>query len=476
MHKNHHRLLRILLTLTVAASLFGEKMPFSHSLAQSEGLIYLPVIAKYTPQQQLPRINTLHFSGQIPFEQTAIAWFGTLSPTSNHADIRVGYNDDQLFVYLAVFDRRLWYDENPQPQTLTQWDAITLLIDTYGSPSSLSPSSWRFIAQLSGEANPQYRAVYRGSASGWQAVSVPFGANPGWRGGALNNDDENDRGWAMGFSIPFSSLGWPLSPPYGATWRIGVILHDRDSYAGPPLPEQSWPTYLNTTDPASWGILGFGILGYMSTATPRGLATIRRPTQTDPSVPDADVGGVSANQCPGDEEYIWNTWPNRNYGNSPDFNIQNQSDVADWPCFARYYVSFPLDAIPRGKTIISATLTLHQFGNAGGQGQAQPSWIQVLSAQTDWVEDSITWNNAPQAYENIGGIWVNPVSSVDWPGVPRVWDVAYAVVKAYNSGSPLHLILYEADSAYHSGKFFVSSDTGDWNLEGRPRLDVVWGD
>jgi hypothetical protein len=476
MHKNLNRLRLFLLTLTVMASLFGEKTPSSHSLAQSEALIYLPIISKSDPQQTLPRINAPHFSGQIPFEQTAIAWFGTLSPSSNHADMRVGYNNDHLFIYLAVFDRRLWYDENPQPQSLTQWDAVTLFIDTNSSPSSLSPSSWRFVAQLAGEANAQYRAVYRGSASGWQAASVPFEANPGWRGGALNDDRENDRGWAMGFTIPFSSLGWTALPPYGTTWRLGIVLHDRDSFAGPPLADQSWPAQLSPTVPGSWGMLNFGIPLYISPVTPRGSVTIRRPTQNDPSVPDADIGGVSANQCPGDEQYIWNTWPNRNYGHTADFNIQNQSDVADWPCFARYYVSFPLDAIPRGKTIISATLTLHQFGNAGGPGQAQPSWIQVLTAQTDWQEETITWNNAPEAYENIGGTWVDIIQSVNWPGVPRIWDVAYAVVKAYNAGSPLHLILYEADSAYHSGKYFVSSDTGDWNLEGRPRLDVVWGD
>ncbi len=27
----------------------------------------------------------------------------------------------------------------------------------------------------------------------------------------------------------------------------------------------------------------------------------------------------------------WNEWANRNYGDRPEFNIQNQSDVADWP-------------------------------------------------------------------------------------------------------------------------------------------------
>lgn len=150
--------------------------------------------------------------------------------------------------------------------------------------------------------------------------------------------------------------------------------------------------------------------------------------------------------------------------------------MADWPCFAKYYVTFPLDGIPSGKVIISATLTLHQFGNAGEPGQAQPSWIQALVASADWQENTITWNNALPAYENIGGAWVEPLAEhPGWPGVPRRWDVSYAVARAYSRGEPLRLVLYSADSAYHSGKYFVSSDTGDWNSEGRPRLEVVWG-
>jgi hypothetical protein len=42
-------------------------------------------------------------------------------------------------------------------------------------------------------------------------------------------------------------------------------------------------------------------------------------------------------------------------------------------------------------------------------------------------------------------------------------------------GGPLRLALYEADSAYHSGKYFVTSNTGDWNAVARPTLAVVWG-
>ena len=133
--------------------------------------------------------------------------------------------------------------------------------------------------------------------------------------------------------------------------------------------------------------------------------------------------------------------------------------------------------MPPGKTIVSATLTLHQYGNAGDAGQAEPSWIQVLTTNADWQENSITWNNAPLAWENIGGTWVNPVLAMpQWPGIAWSWDVSYAVASAYANGQSVRLILYEADSAYHSGKYFVSSDTGDWNIEGRPRLDIYWSD
>lgn len=465
----------ITLAFLAAVSLLGSTGYPSTTIENANGRSYLPLVM-VSCAAPLPRINAPGFSGAIAFEQTAIAWFGQISPSQNYTDIRVGYNAAELYVYLAIFDRRLWYDENPTPQALTQWDAVTLLLDTSGG-TSLSPASWRFVAQLYGEPSSLRRAAYRGGAGGWQLTDIPFQAVPGWRGNALNNDNENDRGWAMGFHIPFSSLGLSAAPPQGASWRMAVIVHDRDSYAGPPLNDQSWPTQVLSNAPSCWGFLTFGLPTCHVTATPTGSLAIRRPTQNSAIVPDADVGGAISNQCPGDEQHIWNEWANRNYGRSPDFNIQNQSDVADWPCFAKYYIIFPLDGIPSGKVIVSATLTLHQFGNAGEAGQAQPSWIQVLVASGEWSETAITWNNAPLARENIGGNWVGAISTwPGWPGLARSWDVAYAVASAYARGEPLRLILYEADSAYHSGKYFVSSDTGDWNLEGRPRLDVQWGE
>jgi hypothetical protein len=256
---------------------------------------------------------------------------------------------------------------------------------------------------------------------------------------------------------------------------MAVIVHDRDSRSGQPIGEQSWPPHASLNDLGTWGFLNFGLPAYSTSVQPTGKTIIRRPTEDSPLVPDADVGGAIANQCPGDEFHIWNEWANRNYGKAGDFNIQNQSDVADWPCFAKYYVTFPLDSIPRGKTIVSATLKLHQFGNSDPSG-AKPSWIQVLTTLSDWQEDKITWNNAPLAYENFGGSWVGTLTAhPGFPGVLRTFDVTAAVAKAYAQGQPLRLILYSADSDYHSGKYFISSDTGDWNKEGRPTLEVEWG-
>ena len=190
--------------------------------------IYLPLVSKASCSADLPRINAPRFSGAIPFTQTAIAWFGKVSPTQNYTDIRVGYNANELYVYLAIFDRHLWYDDNPTPQTLTQWDAVTLLLDTSGG-TTLSPASWKIVAQLYGDPSPQRRAVYRGSATGWQATSISFSAVPGWRGSALNDNSDSDRGWAMGFTIPFSSLGLSSAPPDGTSWRMAVIVLMQES-------------------------------------------------------------------------------------------------------------------------------------------------------------------------------------------------------------------------------------------------------
>jgi hypothetical protein len=228
---------------------------------------------------------------------------------------------------------------------------------------------------------------------------------------------------------------------------------------------------MNPVQPATWGQLSFGMPVYSSQpAIPEGTATIRQGLG-GVIVPDGDVGG--GRDC-GQPAWpvIWSFWGELNYAGEDIVNIQNLEDVGDWTCFSRYYVDFPLDSLPPEKVIISATLTLYQWGNAGEGQDPQPSLIQVHTVDQDWIEDTLTWNNAPLALENVASTWADVFP--DWPGEPRTWDVSRAVAEAYAAGIPLRLALYESDWDYHSGKYFWSSDARDW--EGmRPTLTVIWG-
>lgn len=459
--------MKILRFLAVSALALGLLTSFSLHTFKS------PALAQGA---SVPRVNVPFFDGEIRFPEMAIFWFGRVTPTETYADVRVGYNSSELYVYVAVFDQRIWYDTTPTPAELTQWDAVTLYLSL---SDSFGPSTYGFVAQLNfWGPRDEYQRAYRGSGSGWTEANINFTSQSAWRGNAPNDDTDTDRGWAMNLRIPFASLGLSGPPASGTQWLIAVTVHDRDSEQGPPRPDTHWPPSFSPTNPQTWGQLSFGMPTYTPPpATPGGTVTIRHGLNSV-VVPDAGVGGTTPNLCPGDEDYIWNQWGQDNFGEQPDFNIQNQSDIADWPCFAKYYITFPLDAIPPGKVILSATLTIYQFGNSGDPGEAGPSWIQVLTTNSDWNEQTISWNNAPLASENIGGAWVPTIPPDEWPGwpgVPRNFDVSLAVARAYSTGQPVRLILYEADSQYHSGKYFVSSNTGDWNAQGRPTLTVVWG-
>jgi hypothetical protein len=75
-------------------------------------------------------------------------------------------------VYVASFDRRLWYDTTPTVDTLPEWDALTLLVDTNPGSGALGATLTASFAKFSGEDSASHRAVYRGSAQGWQAASA----------------------------------------------------------------------------------------------------------------------------------------------------------------------------------------------------------------------------------------------------------------------------------------------------------------
>jgi hypothetical protein len=167
-----------------------------------------------------------------------------------------------------------------------------------------------------------------------------------------------------------------------------------------------------------------------------------------------------------------------NHGDDAGLFTGSEVAVTHFPCFNKSYLRFSLDDIPADKVIMSAILTLHLWGNAGAPGQAQPSWVHLYAVTDPWEEIGIHWNNAPWPRENVAVTRVEPYSrpgDIQWPGDPYSWDATQAVAQAYAAGHPLSVALYASDSEQHSSKYFTSSETGDWNAQGRPTLTVIWG-
>lgn len=425
------------------------------------------------------RINAPFFATTVPYAEAAIGWFGQVDASKNYTDVRVAYTSTELWVTLSVFDQWLFEDDSATrtPASLEQWDAATLLIDKSGSATAPSATCFRFVGELSWwRPRTDYQAAYLGNGSSWSALAASsFTTETGWRGNGPNDSGTGaqDRGWTITFHIPFSTIGLTSAPAAGTVWRMGLIVHDKDA-AGGSVTTSSWPNASMVRDqPSSWGQLGFGLRTYSAPTVLSSQSYTIRHNLNGAIVSDAMVGGGST--C-GTSDFF-NTSGSLNYAGSTTLNVQNQSDIADWPCFSKTYVDFPLTALPAGKVVVSATLTIYQFGGSDPT-QAQRSLIQVLTVSNSWSEATINWNNAPAPVENVSQSWADVITStLPWPGAARTWDVSWAAANAYSGGSSaLRLALYEADSAYHSGKYFTSSDTGEWNAVGRPTLQLVLGD
>lgn len=416
------------------------------------------------------------FDGNIRLAESAIFWFGEVTPSTNAVDVRIGYNDTQLFVRVTTFDRRIWYDTTPTAETFAAWDGVTLYLHTEAASDELTSTSYRFDAQMTWwEPRDTFQVAYTGSPGEWTQADLAFTTAADWRSENAPNNQEDDRGWVIEYRIPFESLGQVDAPAKGTRWRVGAAVHDRDALDLPPEADQTWPESLLEQHPNSWGELRFGASTYAPPAAISTSPIFIREGLEGIVIPDSAVGGST--NCGSGYDY-WTTWGNQNYGEYEYFNVQNQQDVADWPCFSKYYVTFPLDSLPAARVVISAALRLHHFGNAGEGWEPgpQPSLIQVFTVDAPWQEETITWNNAPLARENVAARWVDPVDEYPGlPGIPYDWDVSAAVAEAYTEGSDLQLAIYEADSAYHSGKYFHSSEEEEYNAEGRPTLIVTLG-
>lgn len=279
----------------------------------------------------------------------------------------------------------------------------------------------------------------------------------------------------MTYHIPFSSLGISTPPPQGTLWKLAIQVHNQDNAANTPIPDTWWPTVAGGTNPSGWGDLRFGLPTYQPPrASSTSTYTVRNKLNNQ-TVTDGMVGGGLG--CGSSLSNVWTQWGSKSHPGSVDVNIQNESDIADWSCFSKFYITFPLSSLPHGKGLINAKITLYEYGNAGVQGQPNPSYIQVASVNQDWNPATLSWNTAPLEQENINSIRVNTKSKavIPWPGLAVTWDVSRAAAEAYATGQPLRLVFYSTDNQYNTGKYFMSSYVGNWDANGRPTLHVILG-
>lgn len=423
------------------------------------------------------RIDIPYFnSSPVPFNQTAIFWFGAIDSGHVYVDVRVGYNNSELYVDLRIIDRYLWYDTNKQAPNLDTGDNASVYLNAENN-GALAATAYKFQTAVSGPQQwNSYSKTYIKSGPNWAAVNVPFSYNYWWRAQGFNGIE--GAGWSSTYHIPFTSLGLKSAPSQGTVWKLAVRIHNRDDAANTPIPDTWWPGGGSETNPAGWSNLMFGLAQYTPPQTNNAQSYMVRNGLNGQVVTDGMVGGsLDCGSYLGGMDNRWQSEGSASYPGAIHFNIMNESDMSDWDCFSKFYVTFPLSSLPKGKGIVNATVTLYEYANAGTQGQPNPSYIQVAQIGQDWNPQTLSWNTAPYITENINSIYVPTKSKpvIPWPGLAITWNVSIAVARAYASGQPLRLVFYDTDNQYNSGKYFTSSYVGDWDATGRPTLQVTAG-
>lgn len=431
------------------------------------------------------RANIPYFSSTVDWAKSAILWFGINEqgqPSKNYVDVRLAYTPSALQIRFTVIDYYLWYKTNATSNDdLTQYDGVAIYLDT-NHDRGATPQVDDYLL-LSGarhfptENAPLYHRDARGNGSAWD-----FAWEGNWQdtsamqwsttGGPNNNGGNIDYGWYSYFTIPWSVLGKSGPPASGAVWGLGLRMYDRDAaLPAASLEQLSWPPGVSYVNASTWGDLHFGAASYTpKTTTQTGSVTIRAASPSDNTVEDAWMGGGGA--CAGGHE----GGSTINHGGEGSLYTGSESSPTHFPCFNKSFLRFKLSAIPAGVEIISAKLTLHQFGNATIEINPGPAWVHLFNIRSSWSEMAIHWNNAPMAQENVAVTQVNKINTFPgWPGIAYTWNASKPVAEAYSRGEAVNLAIYSSDVGRDTSIYFVGSEAEDWNVEARPSLYVTWG-
>lgn len=448
-------------------------------------------------------------------------WFGAVDAKNNYVEARLGYDDSVLMMRVAVFDRKI-YGSQSEAQ-FEKSDALRILIDLDGhDKATIDDKSLRIDASM-GWHTPTTTSVLSGAGGVWTRTDTVanekrepridvIAAPRAYRGTSQNEV----RGWHVEFLLGWKALGLSGPPKNAAAFRLGIEAYDSDSNDGSESgAPQRWPgKNMNLMTPSTWGRVIF---------SERGMATWdqsgSRPGQgmpayyvglnsglsisADASVPstmgneiaireglngqttEAASVGAAKTLCSGDDAYNFGTGAS-SWGNETErkyFHVQNQDDYADWPCFSKIYLKFPLSSIPKDQRVVAATLRMYHGTPTSGGDQGARSLIQAfyvsntVSDGAPWTAANITWNNAPVPMANLAGTWGDRSGQeLGWDKLPVwSWDVTPAVLTALTANDThISFALNSADTDYHTGKGFTHpTDFKDWGRQDqRPTLVV----
>ena len=275
---------------------------------------------------------------------------------------------------------------------------------------------------------------YGGNANGWQI---------GHRCGA-----GDCRGWSASTLIPWPNLG------------------------GRPAPGQQVPFAAEYAGASLAGMLHWGeALAAPSTEPATGVVVV-------PLLEDTVIGGDSVCGDPDWPTYhpTWGSTPR--WGSSPHVLVENQWDVADWPCYNKLLMRADLSAIPYGARVVSATLELARFGQmgyacgycvdpaTGSNNGTMDTVVQIFDYPVQWSESTATWDTTRYPGPPLHRILTVPLPDDGQEGrsyasnpLPEFWDITGPVQAALARGElQASVLAATAAGQYHSGKYYYSTE------------------